>query len=226
MSGSHRKKKRRKNNNISVQEEREPRSQYVDSIDPNVAPELPNIASIDGETGNAPNPSIDENVKLKKKKAKKKRKKKKSNEVGIVSVERGDNVTNDEEDGPSTSELEGCLNSDNEMVLIDRANQKVYSGVERLANDNLKQIGTLDTNGKIVLFKNTERHGDHNDDLNDDRKLVDSNDGDLSQPEAGKWICTSLPEQISYGTRECIFRSRLCVLFNDFSRSNIMLERQ
>ena len=67
------------------------------------------------------------------------------------------NFTQDEQEEKNATnfsgELEGCIMSDSEMVLIDRSNRIVYSGTERLANDDLKQIGTLDTTGKIVLFE-------------------------------------------------------------------------
>ena len=142
-------KKKRKKNSQSLAEAKESRSNA-------------GASKIGGHWEAITSPIIEGELKRKKKAKKKRSRKNKQSEDVKISKAKGndDDTTKAGEQCVSTTgftgELEGCLTSDNEMVLIDRTNGKVYSGTERLANDDLKQIGTMDSQGKISLFDRNE----------------------------------------------------------------------
>ena len=138
----------------------------TNSIDPS-ATVIPTPVQQQEQSENTVKDSGVSSEKLPKKTKKKKKKKKRNSSSGSLDKIRNDDENSGDKIGSKRGEaagidtedeivLEGSMVMD-VLVLIDRANAKVYSATEELLeNGERKQIGRLDGNGQVVLFQKNE----------------------------------------------------------------------
>lgn len=101
---------------------------------------------LSGSTEPASHPTEHSNEKDSSKKKKKKKHKKKKKKKP-----KKDEATSPADEAEDEPILEGSM-IDGQMILIDRANKKVFSGLEVLENGDRKQIGVLDGSGMVQLY--------------------------------------------------------------------------
>jgi len=72
-----------------------------------------------------------------------------------ICVDQRDNTQNENSDNDVTNqvELEGRLFNNTMMVLVNKSNGKVFSGLERDENGDHVLIGSLDDNNNVILFE-------------------------------------------------------------------------
>lgn len=160
------KKKRRKKNACEGPQTLGKRDSTTHSIDPS-ATVIPTPVQQQEQSENTAKDSEVSSNKLPNKTKKKKKKKSRNSSGGSLDKIRNDDENSGDTIGSKRGEvadietgdeivLEGSMVMD-VLVLIDRANAKVYSATEELSeNGERKQIGSLDGNGQVVLFQKTE----------------------------------------------------------------------